>query len=246
MPERPEDWKAYEPRDEAAGEEAHAEARGDSTPAAPYDSSGTFQTYDARKEKRRRRRGRLGLLGIEGIGVVIGVVATATAFVSTLDDDDFSEDGGDTVVEIDSEIDLEEGAAGPDVFSDAGVADLAAALRQETGSTRVLEAVIYAGNAVVTVPGREPGDPARAYHWDGSLTDAGAVRPTREPFDLTRLDGDVLAELCEGRPVGGGSADQCFVVAGRPAPGDGDAWLTVLGGGPGDVPLRTDLRGDPA
>ncbi len=116
---------------------------------------------------------------------------------------------------------------------------LVEALRAETGSTEVLEVVLFPRWAVITVagaagPDRAPGA-ARVLKWDGTMTDAGTSFSQRGAFDLRELDGPVLADLCDGNTT------TCTVVAGRPA-GRDQAWLTVTTGAEA---LRTDLSGNP-
>lgn len=79
-----------------------------------------------------------------------------------------------------------------DVHSARGLADLVAALEDETGSSRVFDAVLYPGYAVLSVPtgsGRE----ARSYYWNGSLRAQDhrslAVHPS---FDLGAVDARVV------------------------------------------------------
>lgn len=132
-----------------------------------------------------------------------------------------------TVTEVDSD-----SHADVQRFTSAGTDRLVAALRARTGSAQVLEAILFPGTAVLVVPGT---DAPQRWEWDGEhLRHAGDGASFREPFDLTRVDGDLLGRLC------GDPTQACTVVAGRPLAGQGEAWLTVTGG---DGVRRTDLRG---
>ena len=77
----------------------------------------------------------------------------------------------------------------PDVHSARGLADLVAAVREESGSTRVHRAVIYPTYASLElpVPGRD--GVARSFYWDGTLRGNESITPASGPaFDLAAVD----------------------------------------------------------
>ncbi|WP_182376772.1 hypothetical protein [Nocardioides sp. WS12] len=231
MADQPPNWQAYQPR--------HDDTRGvgpTPTPTSPYSNAGTFTTYNAPAERRRVRR-RIGLL-LAGAAVVVGGAGAGVwAVVEAVNDSDrptTTTTTTRTVTESEAEVQVS-GSGTVELFTTAGVADLAAALREETGSTRVFEVAMFRNIAVVTVPDKDAPDGARVYQWDGTLTSLTESMSVRKPFDFTEVKGNVLARLC------GGVLETCTVVIGRPFAGD-RAWLTVVGSGGGK---RTDLSGNP-
>lgn len=232
MADQPPNWPTYQPR--------HDDTHGvgpTPTPTSPYSNAGTFTTYNAPAERRRVRR-RIGLLLAGATVVVGGAGAGVWAVVEAVTDSDRPTTTTTTRTVTESEVEVEvevSGSGTVELFTTAGVADLAAALREETGSTRVFEVAMFRSTAVVTVPDKDAPDGARVYQWDGTLTSLTESMSVRKPFDFTEVKGNVLARLC------GGVLETCTVVVGRPFAGD-RAWLTVVGSGGGK---RTDLSGNP-
>lgn len=189
-------------------------------PDPPSPEEPTWARYDEPAPARRRTGALLG-------GAVVLLLAGAATWSLAARDPDPPDSTSRTVTEIDSDTRSEVAR-----FTTAGTDRLVAALRAETGSAQVLEAILFPTSAVLVVPGQ--GGPQR-WEWDGSrLRQAGAGASFRAPFDLTGVDGDLLGRLC------GDPTRACTVVAGRPLAGDEGAWLTVTGG---DGVRRTDLRG---
>jgi hypothetical protein len=185
---------------------------------APYPSAG-YRPYDPGAERSRVRR-RVGLLVVGGLVVVGGAGAGIAALVVNALDGD-SGPSTSTTTTTTTRTEIRGGDGQGQLFSAEGVARMLEALVKETGSPLVHEVAIVPGRAVLTVPGT---DGPRTLVWDGrSMTAVPGGASPREPFDLTRLDGAVLARLCGSRP------ESCAVVAGRPLPGTGNAWLTVAG-----------------
>jgi hypothetical protein len=230
MADQPPNWDTYQPRRDDTRSVGPTPP-----PTSPYASGGTFATYDAPAEQRRVRR-RIGVL-LAGAAVVVGGAGVGVwAVVEAATDDSPSTSTTRTVTDTEVKVEVN-GSGSVNLFTTAGTADLASALREERGSTQVLEVVLFHHNAVVTVADKDAPGGARIYQWDGDLTAVSESVAVRKPFDLLDLEGDVLADLCGDDP------NQCTVVAGRPLPGDDGAWLTVVGSG---GPQRTDLRGNPA
>ncbi|WGX99175.1 hypothetical protein [Nocardioides sp. L-11A] len=200
-----------------------------------YDAPGgdaDYPAYDPAAERRRVRR-RAGVLVAGALVVLGGTGAGITALVvNALDGDSGTTRSTTTTTITTDRTEITTRGGGADLFTTEGTAAMVEALAKESGSTWAYEVVLFQGNAVLTVPG--DGGP-RTLLWDGvSMTAAaGGVSP-RKPFDLADLDGAVLAPLCGNEPA------SCTVLAGRPLPGTGDAWLTVAGSG--GVHL-TDLAG---
>lgn len=229
----PPEWRTYPLDDEPDGADPPREQ-------SPYPPADRFPVYDRATEKRRVRR-RVGLLLGSAAAVLVGVGAGVwgVVAVATHDDGDTSTTHG--VIEADvsgstTSTTTTTISGGVDLFTEAGMTDLVAAVRAETGSTEALEVTMFPRWAVVTVPAA--GGRARVLKWDGTLTAVGPSSSPREPFDLRELEGSVLARLC------GDDTTTCTVLAGRPlAPGE--SWLTITNGEQGAV-QRTDLAGNPA
>lgn len=234
MAEEPPNWQTYEAPNGGAPE--------DPKPISLYPPGVTPRpVYHAPAGQRwgRQRAGRwagglltAGVFVIGGAGFAIwNAVDTSTDDSSTISDDPLAQP--DIVI---PEIEVGAGTPGTvDLLTKAGIAELNAALREATGSTRVLEVAIVRNSAFVTVPDKNAPGGARIYQWDGTLTSLAESVSPRKPFDFTKVRGDVLARLC------GDAAATCTVVVGRPLAGD-RAWLTVVGSG---GPKRTDLDGNP-
>ena len=114
-----------------------------------------------------------------------------------------------------------------DMYSTAGVLELAEVVEEATGSTAILHAVLFEDWAVVTLRAHPGRSEAWNYTWrDGTFDSAGpatAADAAHEPFDLTDLNGDALPALC-GTPL-----EDCVVVAGSPGPTDRGAWMKAVG-----------------
>lgn len=224
MSEPPSEWRRYGPPPT-------------DPPRSPYDGNATFTPYDAGSQQRRTRT-RIGGLRLAMAGVVVALGTGGWAAVSSLASDDADPAPvviSDTDIRIDTDTWTSTGSE-VDLFTNQGMADLAFAIEAETGSTDVLQAVVFRGNAVVTVPAAGGRGEPRVFQWNGELTPAGTTIAVNEPFDLLDLEGGVLGELCGDDP------SACTVVAARPLPGDGGAWLKVAS--PNGARL-TDLRGNP-
>lgn len=230
----PPEWRTYPLDDEP--EDADP-PRG----ASPYPPTGSFPVYDRATEKRRVRR-RVGLLLGSAATVLVGIGAGVWGIVAVATD----HDGGSTttthtVIDVDvsgstTSTTTTTVSGGVDLFTEAGMADLVAAVQAETGSSEALEVTLFPRWAVVTVPAGQ--GRARALKWTGTLTAVGPSASPREPFDLRELEGRVLARLC------GDDTTTCTVLAGHPlTPGEG--WLTVTSAARDGV-QRTDLAGNPA
>ena len=81
------------------------------------------------------------------------------------------------------------------LHTEAGFAELVEAVRAETGSTAVFDAVLYPAYGVVTVPAETRGKRAHSYYYDGDLrrTSQGTTDDPR--FDLAQLDPAVMVRL---------------------------------------------------
>ncbi|MDQ6525272.1 hypothetical protein RB608_16745 [Nocardioides sp. LHD-245] len=207
--------------------------------ASPYPGEGrsaypAYPAYDPATERRRVRR-RVGVLVIGALVVLGGTGAGIAALVANALDGDSGTTTSTTTTTTTTRTEITTRDGGADLFTTEGTAAMVEALAKESGSTWAYEVVLFQGNAVLTVPGD---DGPRTLLWDGvSMTAAAGGFSSRKPFDLADLDGAVLAPLCGNEPA------SCTVLAGRPLPGAGDAWLTVAG--TGGVRL-TDLAGKPA
>ncbi|KRB73208.1 hypothetical protein ASE01_20845 [Nocardioides sp. Root190] len=223
MSEPPSEWRTY-------GQQ----------PSSPYDAGGTFTPYDARGQQRRTRTRAGGLL-LGFAGIVVGLGVGGWAVMSALGGGDEAGTSTTTVItdtDIRSDTDTWTSTGSDvDLFTNQGMADLAFAIEEATGSTDVLQAVVFQGNAVVTVPAEDARSQPRVFQWNGQLTPAGTTMVPNEPFDLLDLEGGVLGELCGPEPLA------CTAVAARPLPTDRGVWLKVAS--PSGARL-TDLRGNPA
>jgi hypothetical protein len=82
------------------------------------------------------------------------------------------------------------------VLSPAGWTALTAAVRQQGGSTRVLEATAYPTYAVIGLPAK--GGATERFRWDGSALRSFGTTPSfpgLHPVDLAAVNGTVVARL---------------------------------------------------
>ena len=119
------------------------------------------------------------------IGIIIGIIAVVRAVTDGI--------GG-----LDDGLgDVFDAGEKPDMHSAAGFEDLLDALRNETGGTIVMDAVLYPEYAVLTIPADENSKRYYSYYYDGDLrrTSQGTTEDKR--FDLSTIDGTVLVKLID-------------------------------------------------
>ncbi|GAA3518311.1 hypothetical protein [Nocardioides daeguensis] len=200
------------------------DAPGDDPPPAP-DEATTYPEYDAGGAW---RRGRFGLL--VGAIVLLGGVATV---IDAISDNGNATSTTTTTTTTTTHTEIRVDGTGSELFTTAGTTAMTDALVAETGSPQVLEVILFASHALLTVRGDHG-----SHHllWDGeSMTPAGKAGSARRPFDLGDLDGAVVGRLCGSQPA------LCTAVVGRPLPGDHGAWITVTAA---DGVHATDLQGN--
>jgi len=122
------------------------------------------------------------------IGVVAGVGFGIKAIVDSVDDtfDDFNSaiDGSAQQPET------------PDVLSPDGYDDLVEAVRRQTGSTKIFEAVLYPDYASVDVPEDGTTQRERTFFWNGELRDNDLTgKADQQRIDLEDFDVEVLVRL---------------------------------------------------
>ncbi len=91
------------------------------------------------------------------------------------------------------------GVNGVNVFTDSGFADLVTALEEQTGSTRVFNAVIYPRYAVLSVPEGPRGKRYTSWYWNGrDLNQQSSKSTSTDPrVDLRSVNSEVLIALVE-------------------------------------------------
>ena len=109
--------------------------------------------------------------------------------------------------------------AGPLVYA-AGFASLREALEKETGSTKVINMTVYPEYAVAEVlEGSAPGRTRRLYY-NGEFSESGLSTTTDRPFDLARVDPEVVATLVRKIRKVVADEDSWYVILRAPdAPG---------------------------
>ena len=113
------------------------------------------------------------------------------------------------------------------LHTEAGFTDLVEALRAETGSTAVFDAVLYPAYGVVTVPAETRGKRSHSYYYDGDLrrTSQGTTDDPR--FDLAQLDPAVMSRLVEKAQTGLVEDPTTVYVIMRRPPDPADGWYSV-------------------
>ena len=125
------------------------------------------------------------------VGVVIGLVSAKDTF----DDIDFGSPSDETTYLPGQP----PGENGVNVHTIDGFNDFVAAVKQETGSTTVFDAVIYPRYAVTSIPESPTGKRYTSWYWDGhSLTQNDFKNTTNDPrIDLATVDPSVMITLLE-------------------------------------------------
>jgi hypothetical protein len=116
----------------------------------------------------------------------------------------------------------------PDVISTEGLADLTAAIEEETGSTEAFRVVLYPEYAVVTVPADPTSKRALSYYWNGSLGEASkGTESSGKRFDMADIDADVLTKLIgQARRIVEG-ATTSYVVVSPPFVEGQEDWISA-------------------
>ncbi|MDO9456577.1 hypothetical protein [Nocardioides sp.] len=196
------EWPTYDPGDGESGHESPWGREPTVTPSGgvPY---GPPTAHDPQPllVRPRRRRGSPAVVAGLVIGVALAVVLALVAFSTdddpTASDPTASDPFGDTG-DLGGVDDPAEPAVDvpPDVLSVEGYADLVAAVRDRTGSTRVFEAVLYLEYAVLDVPVDQSSLRKELLRWDGELGDLGTKgRATEQRIDLAAVDPALLVRL---------------------------------------------------
>jgi hypothetical protein len=155
------------------------------------------------------------VLGVVFLPVIIGAIAVFRGVSDTFDEFDSGFDPPGFVSEPETE-----------VHSVAGFKEMLDALREETGSTTVFDAVLYPGYAVLRVPADKTSKREHSLYWDGDLrrTGQGTSRYTR--FDLDSIKPRAVVRLLAG-PARQLVEDPTTIYALIHAPPDPDdsAWI---------------------
>jgi hypothetical protein len=112
------------------------------------------------------------------------------------------------------------------VFSESGLADLVAALEEETGSSTVFEAVLYPAYAVVDVPVDATSGREMSLYWDGDLEESGSRGTSDdERFDLAEIDADVVVSAVEQARGRVDDPESWFAIVRAPGEHDHGTWI---------------------
>lgn len=116
---------------------------------------------------------------LAAIGVIVGVINAAT------------DDSGDSFIDFPGVEETEP----PQLFTRQDFNAMLDALREETGSTEVFNAVIYPEYASLDVPAEATGKRAYSYFYNGELGDPTKSSSTYQRFDLAQIDPAVMIRL---------------------------------------------------
>lgn len=144
--------------------------------------------------------------------VIIGVIVVVRYLADSVDELDGFELGDTDPV--------------ADVHSVAGFEEMLDALRDETGSSTVFEAVLYPEYAVVEVPVDARSKRQHSYYWNGELRQTGKASSDDLRFDLSTIDPRVVVRLVDR--AGKGLVENptsLYVIIRKPQPHDQGAWL---------------------
>ena len=110
-----------------------------------------------------------------------------------------------------------------DVISEEGIADLTAAIKEETGSSKVFTVVLYPEYAVVNAPVDSNSKRYVSYYWDGNLRESSKGSNVYDGrFDMTDIEADVVIKLLgDARKLVEGATSN-YVLVSPPGP-DGAA-----------------------
>jgi hypothetical protein len=163
-------WSVYRPSRSRVTEGERARTAGATKPADAPTPTPTP----------RPRTSRLGIAIAVGAVVLVFGIAGVAAYLGS-DRDGSGPFGGGEV----------------QVLTTDGVADLLAALDDETGSTEAFSATIYPTYAVVRVPVDDRSQREIGYYWDGRDLEEWGSKGTSsyERFDLADIDTDLLLPL---------------------------------------------------
>lgn len=106
-----------------------------------------------------------------------------------------------------------------------GFAALLEDLEEETGGTTVFRAVLYPGYAVLDVPFADD-ERSVSYYWDGGLDESSKGTSTEKPFDLTTIDADGLAGMCDAVRDLVDDPKDCYLILEQPDEPDG-GWISA-------------------
>ncbi len=119
------------------------------------------------------------------LGIVFGVIAIVRAVSDGFDGLD---DGLGGVFDAGEK---------PDLHSAAGFEDMLDALSNETGSTTVMEVVLYPEYAVLTIPADGNSKRYYSYYYDGDLQRTSQGTTESKRFDLSTIDPAVMVKLID-------------------------------------------------
>lgn len=211
----PPDWKRYDPDPTPDPEPSSAKS------PVPYAPPSPPAPVRSLQERTVRQTGfhPAGLVIVAAVLVLVAGIVVAIMLAAQGGDDEVAADG--TPI-----------ARADRPQSDKGFAGLLEALEEETGSTIVVEAVIYPKYAVVTVPYKpdKPGDERVVrYYWNGDELDESTKSTAgEEPFDLAQVSGDVLSGLCVHTRDLVEDPGDCYLIVRKPGAEDTtQSWISA-------------------
>jgi len=119
------------------------------------------------------------------------------------------------------------GGEPPNLRTAAAFDDLLTAVREETGSTTVLEAVLYPEYAVVWVPVDKTSKRYYSYYYDGELSKSSQGSTDYTRYDLSTIDAKVVSQLFKRATQLIDEPESTYVIIRAPGEHDNGAWFSV-------------------
>ena len=140
------------------------------------------------------RKGCGGIAAIVGLVVFIPVIIGIIFGIKALTDgfDELEEGLSNPFVEAEK----------PDLSTAAGFEAMLDALREETGSTTVFEAGLYADYAILYAPADQKTKRQYNYYFDGAIRQTGQGTTDNARFDLSTIDTRVVQKLLKKAETG--------------------------------------------
>jgi len=200
-------WSVYRTPKSGAGGESSEEPRSPVVTTGPAPSTPTPSTPTKQGLTRNLRLLRAGIL----VGAVVIAVGMPVLIASLAGDDSDGLFGKSEV----------------QVLTEDGVADLVAALEEETGSTEVFSATIYPTYAVVRVPADRTSQREVGYYWDGHDFEPWGSKgtSTNARIDLAEIDAALLPPLVRKARAQVDDPNTWYVIINRDSTDDG--WISA-------------------
>lgn len=148
------------------------------------------------------------------VSIVVPIAGVAIALFSARDSfpDSFSSPTDDTTYLPGQD----PGEGGINVHTESGYQTLVDAVREETGSTEVLNLILYPRYAVIQVPLDGGTGRYQSFYWDGQLAAQSKGTTTYKPFDMTRVRPELMIQLLEQVRGSVEAPTSWYVIATKP------------------------------